>query len=175
MKCSERFYDITELAFGRGSAESLEHCSACEVCGRVLHEIRMVAAAFGRGKFEAPRDVIERAVAIMAPRTGFRLVRSTLSLAGTRKSGVDTFQRVFESGGMQVRVLYSRDGEGWHVMVKSEPPALKLNAAGRAVLPEFDSFEFTVAELSESGFELVFENTTETIPPGSEPLEDGLA
>lgn len=116
-----------------------------------------MAAVGGFGLNDAPEAAIDRARALMQPaKEQFaRLLRTTLGQVGARFTDPDAFQAIFEIGGEELRVMYSRIGEMWEVRGRVPVSSWTVTRAGRPVRLDADlGFIFSSHKLKNTGFEV---------------------
>jgi hypothetical protein len=173
MKCSEFITGITELAFGGESPQAAQHVSVCPTCKSALDELSKIAAILAVRAYTAPENVISRAKAIrFENRSRLRLTGSTLALQGVRQTNADSFQRLFEAGGVVVRIMYSRTDGGWIVTGRATPPPEAANVGGKRLELREGAFELEVKDIADSSIEISYPSATFVIPPGSEDVEN---
>ena len=175
MKCSEFIEGITDLAFGKSAAAASEHVAGCVKCASTLRDLKQMAAVFSLGYADAPVEVVRRAAEIDLPNRAstLGLVRSSLGTVGARRTATASFQSVFEGNGVQVRTMYTRSGSKWHVMATVIPEIDMIEVNGRRMAPVDGKFEFTSKSLDDTGFQLITENGTLAVPPGSDSSSNG--
>lgn len=173
MKCSKFIDGITELALGKIDPDVTEHVSVCVDCAAMLQDLRRIVDVSRLGSYSAPEQLVRRASQIPLPKAApqLRFLRSSLT-AGARRRAAESFQRVFEGDTVLVRIMYSRVGRRWHVMVSVDPQVGELMVRGKRIKMAEGSFEFESANLEDTGFELKVDQTTVSVPPGSVDLEN---
>jgi hypothetical protein len=141
----------------------------------MLADLRQIAAGFGMGHADAPVEVVRRAAEIPLPNQimRLRLLRTSLAEAGVRRKTAENFQCVFEGDGFQVRTMYSKTANKWHVMAVVAPQVDALEVGGRRIKPANGKFEFEVNSLDATGFTLIVAGTRIAVPSGSDKSSDG--
>jgi hypothetical protein len=172
MRCSDFLEAITELAFGNESADASLHVDGCPRCAGKLDELRRIANALNVEFIDAPQVVVDRAVEIGAPARRLPLVRSSLAGASARSAAVESFQRVFDAVGFEVRVMYSKSETGWSVMIDTDPRVVVKTDFENIVSGSDGNYEFVADSLEQTGFSLDAGSLSARVPAGSEQLED---
>ncbi|MEO7454194.1 MAG: hypothetical protein ABIV13_05460 [Fimbriimonadales bacterium] len=174
MKCSEFIEGISELAFGKNAPGASSHVAVCTDCAALLLDLKRMAAGFALGNTDAPAIAVKRAASIPLPNKIPRLglVRRSLAAAGARRSAAETFQCVFEGGGLQVRTMYTKSGKKWEVMATVAPPVDAIEVGGKLVKPVDGKFEFEAKSLDATDFRITVAGKPVAVPPGSDKLSD---
>ena len=175
MKCSKHIEEIISIAFATTPVEASEHVRACARCSETLAQMRRIASGFVTPILEAPQELISRAAALVPPLpTPLPLLRSSLQFAGARKSTIDSFQRVFDAEGTEIRVAYSKTDTGWKVMVRAPERAFVDPDHGLPVEAAGTAYEFEAPSLESTAFCLDIGTGGLHVPPGSDPLEEDV-
>jgi hypothetical protein len=171
-QCSAIWESVVELAEGRENREALSHVAGCAECATKLDQLKAAFALGDHRFYNAPASLVESAKALMLPQKRvFGLLRTTLAGAGTRAISED-FQMVVGSDDLQVRLMYTREGQQWRVMGRLPGEGWSVDRPG--VTDEGDGrFSFDAADLASTGFELIGEEGAVVVPSAEEMLRDG--
>ena len=141
----------------------------------MVAEIEKVLLAASLKRFDAPDEVIQRAVAIMPERKKVwaRLLSSSLASAGARRVSSD-FQVVVGDEETCIRLMVNQAGKGWTISGKLPSPEWSgTQGTNEFQADDLGRFSFEVAELEQSGFVLSKGAAEMHVPPLSQLIEDG--
>ena len=177
MKCSQFTDRIIELAFGKADPEASEHAADCPKCAELQGQMSSMAAAFAAGSYNAPAEVTQLAKEIVLQPRGLelRLLRTSLTATGARRGRVESFQCVFEGDGFLVRTMYSRGAGKWQVMITVDPPVVAIQVRGKRVKLVDGKFEFEATRLDGTGFDIIVDGNSISVPAGDSGAGDAAS
>lgn len=164
--------DLVELAHGEDRQEAASHAADCASCGILLHHYREILGV-AQEKWHYPSaGVVANAISIFpaAPRRVAALAGHTFGFAGARRSAAEAFQLRFEDEGVAVRVAYEPTAGGWTLMGRTDAQA--VYHLGEAVPVNEGRFQFDVATLEDSEFEIDGPKGTIVIPAATQVIDD---
>lgn len=163
---------LMQIAFGGSDADAMRHVETCADCQVRLAEYRKMAGAFSQSSYDAPKNLLDRAIGLMPDRRPrFRLVASTLAWNGARAVSED-FQLLVEAADVQIRLFFVRQPGSWQVMGRL--PSEDWTVTGNVNLSEDRTrFSFVAPELESTAFSLSHAGGTYLVPSAEELLRDG--
>lgn len=166
--CEPYLEGVADLASGRENPAAQQHVEGCADCARQLSQLSLAVQSLAVSESDAPADLVHNAVSLMPKKQPLfaRLTASTLQAAGVRAiQSAEAFQLRYEAGGVDVRLMYARDKDGWDIIGRvSESGWEILGPQGPVDLKSDRSFQFRVTRLEESEFEMIRGDTMIQIP-----------
>ncbi len=171
---------LIALAEGKGTRETREHVNQCAPCQRRVKQFRHLIDRLRFPLLQPSPQALKRAKAIgkaSGKRVTARLVSTSLAMAGVRRASSPSFQSVYETQGVRVRLMYQLRGEQWDVRGRVTPPipaSLYVGGSRKATaIDEEGRFAYQVKDLARAGLRLVFGKTEISVPAPSlkEPSE----
>lgn len=146
----------------------------------IVAEMRRLITSLGVGVYRAPDQAIEQVKALFQPDVVLgrplsraRLVLSTLQGAMARSAVTEEFQMQFEADGVDIRLMYAPDPDGWEVLGRVEGEALEVRRHGEAMPMPGGRFEFRAESLHETDFSVLTERSVIEVPAAHEALGHG--
>lgn len=174
-RCANYWEGIVTLAEGGRDEAARHHVESCSECARKLEQLRIVMSVGDLKFYDAPASLIASAKGLMpAPeRRPMSLLRSTTAWSGARAVAED-FQLVVGEADTQVRLMYSRAGNGWEVMGKAPSSGWSVEAGRHLVSIGVEGrFSFHADKLADTGFTLSGAEGEFYIPSAEELLSGG--
>lgn len=172
--CPRHLERLISLAEGHPEPDLEVHVATCEGCAAGLTQFRRMIEAATRQSFAVPAHVRVEAITI-APSTLRRVVarvRSTSILAGARALPGD-LQVAVDANGHDVRLMFSRQGNGWEVFGSLPGPDWHADREGHEIdRVGTERFRFVAPRADATAFCLRTEGVIVEIPH-LEELMDG--
>lgn len=170
--CPQYRAQLVDAAEGKSNPELEQHLLICSKCSQLLENYRaMLKAADGLWE-SAPANLVLRAKNLM-PETRRVVIARRLGLGtlGAARGPLDEFQVMVGDDSTSVRLMASPTANGWSIMGRVPSEAWEVDSPVPVELAE-GRFQFTVAALEDSSFELVGPDVVLHIPPLSELIQN---
>jgi anti-sigma factor RsiW len=165
---------LIDLVEGKGSRETAQHIKECRACQRRVKQFQRLVDMLRYPFIQPSAEVLKRVKALgRSSRKGItaRLVSTSFAMAGVRRPAPASFQSLYETRGVKVRLMYSFQGDHWDVRGRVMPPLPASVYAGDSrkatALDEEGRFAYKVKDLAQAGLRLVVGKMEIKVPPPS--------
>jgi len=162
---------LIEMAEGHALPAVAEHVAGCADCAAIVGDYTRMLGAARIPWSAAPAALIDRVKALMPERRRVVFGRRLGTFATAARGEADEFQVVVGEGDLSVRLMATRDADGWRVMGRAPAGTWNFEGPSDAAM-ESGRFEFRTSSLEDSAFSLTNDDTVFQVPALSHLLQD---